>query len=91
MRIWTVFVRDVDSVGAHVCRYIDSQWADINHASEREAELKASIKACGASRHEVFIVEMKVADAETTAASTPNSEETAGAEADSQSKAGGIR
>lgn len=49
------------------CRYIDSIWADHDHAAKRYKELKSSMAAAGnpetGMRHTLFIQEGEVADA----------------------------
>ena len=64
MKIWLVFIRQTDSVGGGVCRWIDSMWADNAHAVTRAVEVRDSIRACGASHHEVFYTTGEVADLE---------------------------
>lgn len=63
MTIWIVFIQQVGPAGEHVCRWIDSMWADNKHAVSRADEVRDSMKACGAIRHEVFCAPGKVADA----------------------------
>lgn len=61
MKIWLVWIRYADSIEKGG-RWIDSMWADISHARDRTVEIRDSLKACGAIRHEVEYLAATVAD-----------------------------
>jgi hypothetical protein len=63
MRIWAVFISYLGGAGEYIGQWIDTEWADEAHATERCTMLKETIRAFHVGRHEVKVVEMKVQDA----------------------------
>lgn len=49
MKLYVLWVKVSDTLGAIVARYIDSQWATAEHAKNRTLELTDSLRACGFS------------------------------------------
>lgn len=64
MKIWAVFIRQSGPAGEYLQRWIDTEWADFAHATERAAILKDTFRAFGVNKHDAFVIEMKVMDAE---------------------------